>query len=87
MKIIEEIQSDWVQLVDLFWLPSHTARNLRAMSNFTPEDACREVFHMWLDGGDELRIPRTWKTVIEVMGLLGNSRVGDKIRAALPNVQ
>ncbi len=84
VKIIEEGQGSWRELVPGFWLPGHTTQVLLGMANYTPVDACREVFRMWLDGGDKLRIPRTWNTVIEVIDeTLNNARLGRKIRAVL----
>ncbi len=38
---------------------------------------------MWLNGGDDLRMPRTWNTVIEVMDEIGNVKLGKEIRAVL----
>ncbi len=84
VNIIERTAGDWQKLVDHFHLPAHTAKNLRAMANYTPEAACREVYRKWLDGGDDLRMPRTWNTVIEVIGEIGDYQpLCREIRAAL----
>ncbi len=72
-----------MELTDQFWLPSDTIDILRAMHNYTPKSACREVFRMWLDGGDDLLVPKDWNSVIEMVGRLGNSGLGKEIRAVL----
>ncbi len=83
VKIIETIQAQWPQLVDLLRLPSYTVANLRAQPNYTPGAACREVFNIWLNGDDTLLMPKNWNTVIEVMGLLDNAKLGQDIKRVL----
>lgn len=83
VSIIETIQASWQRLSDELWLPGHTVGVLLAMPNYTPEKACREVFQRWLDGGDDLLMPKSWATVIEIMGHIGNARLGQKIRKVL----
>ncbi len=83
VKIIKTIQADWPQLVDLLRLPPHTVAILRAQPNYTPRAACRQVFHRWLKGDDTLLMPKNWDTVIEVMGQLGNAKLGQDIKEAL----
>ncbi len=80
VQIIQTIQADWPQLVDLLRLPSHTVANLRAQPYHTPKAACREAFEMWLKGDDTLLTPKNWDTVIKVMGLLGNAKLGQDIK-------
>ncbi len=83
VQIIDTIQAYWPRLVNLLWLPSHTVAKLKAQPNFTPEDACREAFNIWLKGDDTLLMPRNWDTVIKVMGLLGNAKLGQDIKQVL----
>ncbi len=84
VRIIDRVQASWKKLVPGFWLPGETTQNLLGMPNYTLEAACEEVFRMWLDGGDDLRMPRTWNTVIEVIEkILRNARLGREIRAVL----
>ncbi len=83
VEIIKTIQADWPQLVDLLWLPSHTVANLKAEPNYTPRAACREVFHMWLNGDNTLLMPKNWNTVIKVMGRLDNAKLGQDIKRVL----
>ncbi len=83
VQIIKTIQADWPRLVDLLRLPSYTVANLRAQPNFTLGNACREAFNMWLNGDDTLQMPKNWDTVIEVMGLLGNAKLGQDIKQVL----
>ncbi len=83
VKIIKMVQAQWPQLVDLLWLPSHTVANLKAEPHYTPRAACREVFNIWLNGDDTLRMPKNWDTVIEVMSHLGNAKLGQDIKEVL----
>ncbi len=83
VQIIKTIQADWPQLVDLLWLPSETVATLKAQPNFTPKDACREAFNIWLKGDDTLLMPKNWDTVIEVMGRLDNAKLGQDIKEVL----
>ncbi len=83
VQIIKTIQADWPQLVDLLWLPEETVPNLKAQPGYTPENACREAFNIWLKGDDTLLTPKNWDTVIEVMGLLGNAKLGQDIKQVL----
>ncbi len=82
VKIIARVQGSWTKLVPGFWLPVETTQDLLAMPNYTVWGACQEVFRMWLEGGDDLRMPRTWNTVIYVMEkILNNAKLGREIRA------
>ncbi len=72
-----------MELTDQFWLPVHTTANLRAMPDYYPKRACREVFRMWLEGGDDLLMPKTWNSVIKVMGAVGEARLGRYVLAVL----
>ncbi len=84
IKIIDKVQASWKKLVPGFWLPDETTAELLAMPNYTVGAACEEVFRRWLDGGDDLRMPRTWNTVIFVMeNILNNAKLGRDIRAVL----
>ena len=65
VRIIEEVQSDWKDLVDYFMLPMETVKNEMARPGWTPKDACRNIFVAWLQG--QGRSPRTWATVIDVL--------------------
>ena len=51
--------------------------------NFSPQSACREVFRIWLDGGDELLSPKNWDTVINVFCHIGKSAVASEINMIL----
>ncbi len=83
VNIIETIQAVWPTLTDLLRLPSYTVANLKAEPNYAPGTACREVFNRWLKGDDNLRMPKNWDTVIEVMGELGNAKLGQDIEKVL----
>ncbi len=84
VKIIDRVQASWKRLVPGFWLPDETTAELLAMPNYTVGAACEKVFHRWLDGGDDIKMPRTWNTVIEVMEkILSNARLGREIREVL----
>ena len=45
--------------------------------------ACRTMFVKWLDGDDELRVPRTWETVIKVLREAGLSQLAKNLEATL----
>ncbi len=79
VQIIDRVQAKWRKLVDLFRLPAHTINTLRAMPDYSPENACWEVFSRWLEGGDDLLTPKNWITVVEVMCHIGNSALADEI--------
>ncbi len=83
VKIIEKIQAVWPELTDLLRLPSDTVANLKAEANYAPGTACREVFNRWLKGDADLRMPKNWDTVIDVMGELGNAKLGQDIKKVL----
>ncbi len=84
VKITGRVQASWKDLVPGFGLPDHTTQDILGMPNCTPGAACEEVFRMWLDGDDDLRMPRTWNTVIEVIEeILGKRRLGWEIRVVL----
>lgn len=79
--IIEEVLAYWVDLADFLDLPTVTVRNLRAEPNFTPESACRTVFERWLNG--QGRGPRTWDTLVQVLGEMGMRSLAENIVLAL----
>ena len=58
VRIIQEVQSDWKDLVDVFELRTVTVENETAKPAWTPKDACRNVFVVWLQG--QGRSPKTW---------------------------
>lgn len=49
------------------------------MPDHTSENACREVFRRWLEGGDELLSPKDWTTVITVMKRIEQTALADEI--------
>lgn len=83
VQIINRVQADWKRLADHLHLPAETARNLESQPGYNPECACREVFSIWLDSGDQSRVPKNWNTVIEVIGELGNQTLGKDIETVL----
>ncbi len=83
VQIIDRVQGQWQALIGYFGLPPHTKKAILGMRDFSPENACREVFRRWLDGGDELLSPKDWNTVIEVLHRIGNSSLADELRSIL----
>ncbi len=83
VKIIDRVQGRWQALIGYFRLPPHLKQAILGMRDFSPENACREVFRQWLDGGDELLSPKDWNTVIEVLRRIGNLSLADELRFVL----
>ncbi len=83
VQIIDRVQGRWKALIGYFGLPPHTKEAILGMRDFSPENACREVFRRWLDGGDELLSPKDWNTVIEVLRRIGKSSLADDLRSVL----
>lgn len=78
--IFARVQGKWRRLIAQFRLPHHT---IAALQSLAPKEACREVFIRWLDGGAEVRYPKTWATVITVLRNIGNTTLADEVRATL----
>lgn len=76
LNIIATVQGKWQKLIAQFRLPAYTFATVQSLS---PEDACRQVFFMWLDGGDEVRSPKTWNTVLEVLRNIGHGGLAKKV--------
>ncbi len=88
VTIIDRLQGDWEKLVGHLRIPGHNIRAIRGMQPFTPAIACREVFRLWLEGGeDEFLTPKNWDTVIKVTKRLNNAKLGDEIRTVLAKKQ
>ena len=86
VRIIEQVQSDWKELVDYFKLPMETVEKEMAKPGWTPKDACRNVFVTWLQG--QGRSPKTWATVIDVLKEIGRYvKLIDEIRLILGSKQ
>ncbi len=83
VQIIDRVQGRWQALIGYFRLPPHTKEAILGMRDFSPENACREVFRRWLDGGDELLSPKDWNTVIKVLRRIGKSSLADELRSIL----
>ncbi len=83
VQIIDRVQGRWQTLIGYFRLPPHTKEAILGMRDFNPENACREVFQRWLDGGDELLSPKDWNTVIKVLHRIGKSSLADELQSIL----
>ena len=79
LNIIEEVQSDWVELADLLDL-SHCVKNLRSLDN---KDACRRVFELWLDGEGDDNMPRNWQTIIYVLRNMKRKKLAEQVHETL----
>ncbi len=83
VKIIDRVQGRWQALIGFFCLPPHTKEAILGMQGFNAENACREVFRRWLNGGDELLSPKDWNMVIEVLCRIGKLAVAEELRSIL----
>ncbi len=83
VQIIDRVQGRWQTLIGFFCLPPHTKEAILGMRNFSPENACMEVFKRWLDGGDERLPPKDWNTVIKVLNRMGNASLAVEVQSIL----
>ena len=80
LNIIDYVQASWSELSDFLELPSNTVRNLQRLD---PEDACRRVFELWLDGEGEQGEPTNWYTIISVLRKMKLKTFAEQVRQAL----
>lgn len=66
VKVIEMSAAKWEKIATrLYFEPQHIETIKR--DSHKSEEACRNVFVQWLEGGDYVRKPLTWKTLITVL--------------------
>ncbi len=63
VRIIKEVQADWLTLTGHLRLQSSFVRSLQTYRD--PHYCCWVVFNEWLKGDG--REPKTWETVIQVL--------------------
>ncbi len=74
---------NWQMLIGHFRLPPHNLQSIRAMPDYTPQNACLEVIQQWLEGGDDLLCPKDWDTAIKVIRRIGNAKLAEDINRIL----
>lgn len=83
LRFITTVAADWKDLATCLGVAEPVIRSIEMGAFYQPTDACRQVLTKWLEGGDELRKPITWNTLIQCLWDAGLGDVACNLESIL----
>ena len=83
VRVLEGAASNWERVAIRLYFEGNMISQIWTENQNDQLHACPSAFTQWLDGNDRLRVPRTWKTVIEALKEAGLGQLADDLTDVL----
>lgn len=87
VSVIKAAASQWESIATRLYFEGYSISTIKRDNSHSVQSACHAVFTDWVRGVDQLREPRTWRTVLKVLNEAELSEISKKVENALTHKQ